>query len=71
MRLHLNRLSKGDYQREVGGVRITLVNPYIALGEGSKAWQLVIEVNDLEVVNEYFDTKKQASTFGAELIYTL
>ena len=71
MRLHLNRLSKGDYERIVGAIRITLTNPFIALGEGSKAWQLVMEVNDVEIVNEYFDTKKQASNFGAELIYTL
>ena len=71
MALRLNRISKGDYQKRLGDIRIDLNNPFIMLGEGSNAWQLTIEVAGQELVSQYFDTKKQASTFGAQLIKTL
>ena len=71
MTLNLYRVSKGDYENNSGDVRISLNNPFIMLGEGSKAWQLTIEVAGEELVSQYFDTKKQASTFGAQFINSL
>jgi hypothetical protein len=71
MTLNLDRVSKGDYQKNAGDIRISLNNPFTMLGEGSKAWQLTIEVAGEELVSEYFDTKKQASTFGAKFINSL
>ena len=71
MKLRLKRVMPGYYENITKDVRITLSNPYRMLKDGSNAWQLIIEVNDVEVVNEWFDTKKAASSFGAELIYTL
>ena len=71
MRLNLYRVSKGDYENNSGDVRISLNNPFIMLGEGSNAWQLTIEVAGEELVSQYFDTKKQASTFGAQFINSL
>tara|TARA_R110002072_G_scaffold256167_3_gene415009 strand:- start:744 stop:959 length:216 start_codon:yes stop_codon:yes gene_type:complete len=71
MTLSLNRVAKGYYENNVGVIRISLNNPYIYLGEGSNSWQLTIEVDGDELVSEYFDTKKQASTFGAQFINSL
>jgi len=71
MTLNLNRVAKGYYQNNVGAIRISLNNPYIYLGEGSKAWQLTIEVSGVELISEYFNTKKEASQFGANFINSI
>tara|TARA_R110000822_G_scaffold240792_3_gene370169 strand:+ start:407 stop:622 length:216 start_codon:yes stop_codon:yes gene_type:complete len=71
MTLSLNRISKGDYEKKAGAIRISLNNPFIMLGEGSNAWQLTIEIAGEELVSEYFDTKAQGSKFGAQFINSL
>mgnify|MGYP003625790612 FL=1 len=71
MTLNLNRVDKGYYQNNIGSIRISINNPYIYLGEGSNAWQLTIEVAGTELVSEYFNTKKEASQFGANFINSI
>ena len=71
MTLNLKRVGNGYYERNIGDVRISLSNPFVYLGEGSEAWQLWIEVEGTVLLNEWFDTKKQASKFGAQFINSL
>tara|TARA_R110002153_G_scaffold1484_1_gene7644 strand:- start:47 stop:262 length:216 start_codon:yes stop_codon:yes gene_type:complete len=71
MTLNLKRVGNGYYERNIGDVRISISNPFVHLGEGSKAWQLWIEVEGNVLLDEWFDTKKQASTFGAQFINSL
>tara|TARA_R110000803_G_C11697873_1_gene285001 strand:+ start:142 stop:357 length:216 start_codon:yes stop_codon:yes gene_type:complete len=71
MQLNLNKIGNGSYYKNLGAIKITLTNPFVYLGEGSNAWQLTIEVEGLELISEYFGTKKQASQFGAAFINSL
>tara|TARA_R110001592_G_C12648519_1_gene701048 strand:+ start:87 stop:302 length:216 start_codon:yes stop_codon:yes gene_type:complete len=71
MTLNLKRVGNGYYERNIGDVRISISNPFVYLGEGSKAWQLWIEVEGNVLLDEWFDTKKQASKFGAQFINSL
>ena len=71
MTLNLNRVAKGYYEKNVSDIRISLTNPFVYLGEGSNAWQLTIEVCEEELVSQYFDTKKQASQFGARFFQSI
>lgn len=66
--LDLKRISKGQYGVSAGNVSITISNPYRMLKDGSNAWQLWIEVDGEVVVNEWFDTKKQANKFGTNYV---
>ena len=71
MTLKLKRLFKGYYENQAGDIKVNLNNPFVFLGEGSNAWQLTIEIGDEELVSEYFQTKKEASEFGAKIINSL
>ncbi len=66
--LNLKRIMSGKYNVEAGDISITISNPYRMLKDGSNAWQLWIEVNGKVVVNEWFDTKKQANKFGTNWV---
>ena len=66
--LDLKRIMPGQYSVSAEGVSITISNPYRMLKDGSNAWQLWIEVNGEVVVNEWFDTKKQANKFGTNWV---
>ena len=66
--LNLKRTMVGHYSVSAEGVSITISNPYRMLKDGSNAWQLWIEVDGEVVVNEWFDTKKQANKFGTNWV---
>ena len=66
--LDLKRIMPGQYSVVAEGVSITISNPYRMLKDGSNAWQLWIEVDGEVVVNEWFDTKKQANKFGTNWV---
>ena len=68
--LRLKRKYKAHYGLTHGALTIDVVNPFKANGMGSDAWNIVIEFyngneSDYIYVSEYFDTKKDASIFGA------
>lgn len=68
--LALTRKFKGTYEAENESTFISLSNCYSANGCGSNSWELVIEdkISGEELLHEWFDTKKQASLFGAEFV---
>ena len=69
--LNLKRKHTGIYEVENEEILISISNPYSADRMGSNTWQLVIEdkTNEgKELVNECFDTKKEASQFGARWV---
>ena len=71
--LNLKKKSKSHYEVSEGNLTITVVNPYKSNGMGSDAWNLVIEFyngneDEYIYISEYFDTKKQASIFGAKWV---
>jgi len=71
--LNLKRKFKSHYEISQGGLTITVVNPFKSIGMGSNSWNIIIEFyngneEDYIYVNEYFDTKKQASIFGAKWV---
>ena len=66
--LNLKRTMKGQYSVVAEGISITISNPYRMLNDGSNAWQLWIEVDGEVVVDEWFDTKKQANKFGTNWV---
>ena len=66
--LDLKKTMAGQYSVNAGNVSITISNPYRMLKDGSNAWQLWIEVDGEVVVNEWFDTKKQANKFGTNWV---
>ena len=69
--LNLKRKHTGIYEVENEEILISISNPYSSDRMGSNAWQLVIEDKtneDKELVNEWFDTKKEASQFGARWV---
>lgn len=71
--LNLKRKFKSHYEVSEGGLTITVVNPFKSNGMGSDAWNIVIEFyngneDDYIYISEYFDTKKQASIFGAKWV---
>ena len=66
--LDLKRIMPGQYSVTAEGISITISNPYRMLKDGSNAWQLWIEVDGEVVVDEWFDTKKQANKFGTNWV---
>ena len=66
--LSLNIKSKGYYSKEVGSTRIELSNPSVCAGSGSNAWQLIITEEDVELFNEWFNTKKEAMKAGTKFV---
>ena len=71
--LKLKKYSKANYGINFGDLSIKVVNPYKSNGMGSDAWNIVIEFyngrdEDYIYVSEYFETKKQASIFGAKWV---
>jgi hypothetical protein len=66
--LNLNKKSKGSYFVSANNIYITIENPLICVGMGSNAWQLVIEISENQVLNEYFPTKKEANLFAANWV---
>ena len=66
--LNLKRIMPGQYSVKAEGISITISNPYRMLKDGSNAWQLWIEVDGEVVVNESFDSKKQANKFGTNWV---
>ena len=66
--LDLKRIMPGQYSVTAEGISITISNPYRMLKDGSNAWQLWIEVDGEVLVNEWFDTKKQANKFGTNWV---
>ena len=71
--LKLKRKFKSHYSLSQGGLNIDLVNPFKSNGMGSDSWNIVIEFyngneEDYIYINEYFETKKEASIFGAKWI---
>jgi hypothetical protein len=73
MTLNLKRIYKGHYEVSQGDLNIKVVNPYRANGMGGNYWQIVIEFyngkeEDYIYISEFFDTKKECSTFGAKWV---
>ena len=69
--LNLKRKHTGIYEVETEEILISISNPHSSGGMGSNEWQLVIEDKtdgDKELVNEWFETKKEASQFGANWV---
>ena len=66
--LNLNKKSKGSYFVKAYNVYIVIENPFICVGMGSNAWQLVLEIDEEQVLNEYFPTKKAANLFAANWV---
>jgi len=71
--LNLSRKFKSHYELKCEGLTITVINPFLSDGIGSKSWNIVIEFyngieSDYIYISEYFETKKQASIFGARWI---
>lgn len=68
--LNLTRKYKGYYVVESGDIKITISNPLISSGMGDYIWQLVIEEDgdDGFLVNEFFNTKKEAVKFGTKWV---
>jgi len=68
--LALKRKYKGIYEVENDKIKISLSNPYSANGFGTNAWELIIynKKNGKELLHEWFETKKEASRFGAKWV---
>ena len=71
--LNLKRKYKSHYGVSMGDLTIDVVNPFRSNGIGSNSWNVVIEFyngneDEYIYINEYFDTKKQASIFGAKWV---
>ncbi len=71
--LALKRKSKANYEVKSDDLTITVENPFKSTGMGSNAWNITIELDngnddDYIFVSEYFDTKKQASQWGADWV---
>ena len=71
--LNLKRKYKSHYWLSHKGLTIDVVNPFKSNGIGSNSWNIVIEFyngdeNKYIYISEYFDTKKQASIFGAKWV---
>jgi len=66
--LKLKRDYRATYSAEGGNIRIQISNPYKSIGMGTDGWQLIIEVDDKEVYNDWFTTKRHASIAGAEWV---
>ena len=69
--LALNRKYKGIYEVQNEDILISISNPYAANGGmGTNSWETIIECKKTgeELIHEWFDTKKQASEFGADWV---
>ena len=68
--LALKRRYKGIYEVQNDDILISISNPYSANGIGTNAWETIIECKKTgeELRHEWFDTKKQASEFGAKWV---
>jgi len=71
--LNLKRKYKSHYGLSHGGLTINVVNPFKSNGMGSDSWNIIIEFyngneQDYIYISEYFETKKQASIFGAKWV---
>jgi len=68
--LALKKQSKGIYEVQNDNILISISNPYSASGMGTNAWETIIECkNSVRILrHEWFDTKKQASEFGAKWV---
>tara|TARA_R100000541_G_scaffold58435_1_gene69686 strand:- start:696 stop:923 length:228 start_codon:yes stop_codon:yes gene_type:complete len=68
--LALTRKFKGTYGVENESIFISLSNCFRANGCGTNSWELIIEdkISGKELLHEWFDTKKEASLFGADFI---
>ena len=70
MTITLNRIYEGYYAKRAGNIEVTVSNPKVSLGSGSNAWQLTITKGEQEqeLVNEWFDKKKDAYQFATNYI---
>ena len=71
MTISLNRIYEGYYTKKAGNIQVIVSNPKVSLGIGSNAWQLTItkgEQDEEELVNEWFDRKKDAYKFATNYI---
>ena len=66
--LNLKKKSKGSYFVKAQNIEIIIENPFICVGMGSNAWELIILINEEIVLNEYFQTKKSANIFAANWV---
>ena len=68
--LSLKRKYKGIYEVQNNDIRINISNPYASNGFGTNSWETIIECKKTgeELRHEWFDTKKQASQFGAKWV---
>ncbi len=68
--LALKRKYKGVYEVQNEQIFISLSNPFSANGMGTNAWEMIIEdkINSEELLHEWFETKKEASEFGAKWV---
>ena len=72
--LALKKSCKGHYKVENDALLITVSNPYSQTGsmfpDSTNAWELIIEdkATDETLVSEWFETKKEASKFGAKWV---
>jgi len=66
--LKLKRKSKGSYFAKANSIYIVIENPFVCVGMGSKSWELVIEIDEKQVLNEYFPTKKSANLFAVNWV---
>ena len=66
--LNLKKKNKGCYFAKALNIEITIENPFISCGMGSNSWQLVIEIDEEIILNEYFPTKKAASTYASNWV---
>ena len=69
--LNLKRKLKGNYEAESENIIIRITNPYAMLGIGTNMWEMTIEEKStgIELFHDWFDTKKDASKFGAEWVF--
>ena len=68
--LALNKKYRGIYEVENSEIRISLSNAFASNGIGTDSWEMIIECKKTnnELVHEWFDTKKEASKFGAKWV---
>jgi hypothetical protein len=68
--LNIKRKYTGIYNAEDNNYFIKLSNPYKANGMGTNRWELTIEskLDNTEIYRDWFESRKEASQFGAEWI---
>lgn len=66
--LKLKKIRKGSYLVNADNIYIIIENPFICVGMGSNDWQLVLEIDEKQVLNEYFPTKAKAVLFATDWV---